>query len=111
METGTTEQGTGFGRWGIVVVWLLALVGAVIVVSLAYGGTEDWFGDPAPYGVFAALGVVLAASVLAALALQLASRRPIGFVGRASASIAGAVLVVFVAALAVLPVVLPVALG
>lgn len=110
METGTTEQGTGFGRWSIVVAWILALVGAVIVVSLAYGGTDDWFGDPAPYGVFAALGVVLATSVLAALALQLASRRPVGFVGRTSASVAGAVLVVSVAALAVLPVVLPVVL-
>ncbi|MTH67490.1 hypothetical protein GJ743_03765 [Agromyces bracchium] len=49
--------------------------------------------------------MVFAASVIAALLLQLASRRPHGYVGRASASIAGAVVPVAVGALALLPVV------
>jgi hypothetical protein len=48
--------------------------------------------------------VVLAASVLASLIVQLASRRPEGFVARTSWSMAGAVLVVAVTALAVAPV-------
>lgn len=106
METGMAEQGTTFGRWAVVGVWAIAIVGSAIVVSLAYSGTDEWFGDQGPSGAFAALGVVLAASVLAALALQLASRRPPGFVGRASASVGGALLVVAVASLALLPVVL-----
>ena len=106
MDTAAAEQSATFGRWGVVAVWAIALVGSVVVVSLAYSGNETWFGDPAPYGVFSALGVVLAASVLGALALQLASRRPPGFVGRASASVGGAVLVIAVATLAVLPVAL-----
>jgi hypothetical protein len=106
MHSATVEQGGTFGRWAVVGVWAIALVGSAIVVALAYAGTGVWFGDPAPYGVFSALGVVLAASVLSALALQLASRQPPGFVGRASASVAGAALIVAVATLAVLPVVL-----
>ena len=106
METGMAEQGTTFGRWAVVGVWAIAVVGSAIVVSLAYTGTEEWFGDVGADGAFGALGMVLAASVLGALALQLASRRPPGFVGRASASVAGALLVVAVAALALLPVVL-----
>jgi peptidoglycan/LPS O-acetylase OafA/YrhL len=106
METGMAEQGTTFGRWAVVGVWAIAIVGSAVVVALAYSGTDVWLGDPGPYGAFAALGAVLAASVLGALALQLASRRPPGFVGRASASIAGAVLVIALASLALLPVVL-----
>jgi ABC-type molybdate transport system permease subunit len=56
--------------------------------------------------MYSALGVVLAASVLGALIVQLASRRPAGFVGRASASVAGAVLAVAVTALVVAPIAL-----
>jgi hypothetical protein len=106
METGMAEQGATFGRWAVVGVWAIAVIGSAIVVALAYAGTDEWFGDPGSSGAFAGLGVVLAASVLAALALQLASRRPPGFVGRASASVGGALLVVAVASLVLLPVVL-----
>jgi hypothetical protein len=63
---------------------------AILVVSLAYSGSSDWFDDPASLGVYGALGIVFAASVLGALIVQLASRRPGGYVTRASASVAGA---------------------
>jgi hypothetical protein len=95
------------GGWpGIVLVWAIAVAGAVAVVSLAYAGTPAWFGDSSRLGVYAALGVVFASSVIAALVVQLASRRPGGFVTRASASIGGAALVMALAALAVAPVAL-----
>ena len=69
------------GGWpGILLIWAISVAGAVVVVALAYAGTADWFGDSTPLGVYGALGVVFAASVLGALAVQLASRRPDGFV-------------------------------
>jgi hypothetical protein len=92
------------GGWpGILLIWAIALAGATVVVVLAYGGTTDWFGDSTRLGVFGALGVVFAAGVLLTLAVQLATRRPIGFVARASSSIGGAALVVALAAIAVAP--------
>ena len=94
MQAGSETRG---GWPGIVLVWAIAIVGSVIVVSLAYGGTTDWFHDASALGVYGALGMVLAASVLGALIAQLASRRPGGFVTRASASVAGAAVVVAVA--------------
>jgi membrane-anchored protein YejM (alkaline phosphatase superfamily) len=97
---------TPFGRWAVPVVWALAAVGSALVVGAAYAGRSDWFGDTSPTAVYAALGMVLAASVIASMALQLASREPHGFVGRLSASIAGAVVAVAVAAVALLPVAL-----
>lgn len=97
---------TAWGRWAIPVVWAIAAVGSALVVAGAYSGRRDWFGDTAPTAVYTALGLVLAASVIASMALQLASREPHGFVGRVSASIAGAVVAVAVGALALLPVVL-----
>jgi len=103
MKAGSETRG---GWPGIVLVWAIALAGAIVVVSLAYTGTEDWFGDTTTLGVYGALGIVLAASVLGALIAQLASRRPGGFVTRASASVAGAAVVVALAALAVAPVAL-----
>ena len=100
MQTHSESRG-----WpGIFLVWAIALAGAIVVVALAYGGTDSWFGDASWLGVYGALGVVLAASVLGALVTQLASRRPVGFVVRASASIGGAVIVVALAAAAVAPV-------
>ncbi|MCK8609912.1 hypothetical protein [Agromyces sp. C10] len=101
-----SASASAWGRWAIPVVWALAAVGSVLVVAAAYSGRRVWFGDDAPGAVYVALGMVLAASVIASMALQLASREPHGFVGRVSASIAGAVVVVAVAALALLPVVL-----
>jgi hypothetical protein len=93
------------GGWpGILLVWAIAIAGAVVVVVLAYSGMEAWFGDTTRLGVFGALGVVFAASVIGALAVQLASRRPSGFVTRASASVAGAALAVTLAAAVVAPV-------
>lgn len=100
MQAGSETRG---GWLGIVLVWLIALVGSIVVVSLAYSGTTDWFGDPSSLGAYGALGIVLAASVLGALGLQLATRRPGGFVTRASASVAGAAVIVALAALAVTP--------
>lgn len=97
---------TTWGRWAIPVVWAIAAVGSALVVAGAYSGRRDWFGDTSPTAVYTALGLVLAASVIASMALQLASREPHGFVGRVSASIAGAVVAVAVAAVALLPVVL-----
>ena len=95
------------GGWpGIVLVWVIAIVGGVVVVSSAYTGTGEWIGDGSPLAVYGALGIVLAASVLGALIAQLASRRPGGFVTRASASVAGAAVVVAVAAALVAPVAL-----
>ncbi len=100
MQAGSETRG---GWPGIVLVWAIAIVGSVIVVSLAYGGTTDWFHDASALGVYGALGMVLAASVLGALIAQLASRRPSGFVTRTSASMAGAAAVVAIAAVAVAP--------
>ena len=76
------------------------------MVASAYAGRREWFGDDGPYASVAALGLVLGAAVVASLALQLASRRPHGFVVRVSSSVTGATVVVAVAALALLPVVL-----
>jgi hypothetical protein len=105
MQAEAEGRGTGFGRWAIPAVWLVAAVGSILVVAAAYAGRHDWFGDSGPYAALAALGMVFGASVLAALALQLASRRPHGFVGRVSASVSGAAVVVAIGALALLPVV------
>lgn len=101
MQAGSETRG---GWPGIVLIWAIAIAGAITVVALAYGGTTDWFGDTSRFGVFGALGVVLAACVIGSLGVQLATRRPSGFVTRTSTSIAGAVVVVALAALAVAPV-------
>ena len=100
MQAGSETRG---GWPGIVLVWAIAAVGAIVVVSLAYAGTADWFGDASSLGVYGALGIVFGASVIGALVVQLASRRPGGYVTRASASVAGAAVIVAVAALAVAP--------
>ena len=100
MQAGSETRG---GWPGIVLVWVIAIVGAVVVVSFAYTGTGEWIGDGSPLAVYGALGIVLAASVLGALIAQLASRRPGGFVTRTSTSIAGAAAVVAIAAIAVAP--------
>jgi len=100
MQAGSETRG---GWPGIVLVWAIAAVGAIVVVSLAYAGTADWFGDTSSLGVYGALGIVFGASVIGALVVQLASRRPGGYVTRASASVAGAAVIVAVAALAVAP--------
>ncbi|GAA1060249.1 hypothetical protein [Agromyces bracchium] len=96
---------TGLARWSVPIVWLISAAGTAVVVGLAWSGTRVWFHDAGPYAALGVLGMVFAASVIAALLLQLASRRPHGYVGRASASIAGAVVPVAVGALALLPVV------
>ncbi|WP_430647690.1 hypothetical protein [Agromyces sp. GXS1127] len=96
---------TGLARWAVPIVWAISLIGTAAVVVLAWAGTTDWFHDTGPYAALGVLGMVFAASVISALLLQLASRRPHGYVGRVSASIAGAVVPVAVGALALLPVV------
>lgn len=105
MQADADTRATGFGRWAIPVAWLVAAVGTATVVVAAYAGREEWFGDSGPYAALGALAMAFAASVIAALALQLASRRPHGFVGRVSASVTGAAVVVALGALALLPVV------
>lgn len=104
----TTEPGTGEtagGRIGIAVVWTIALAGVLLVVGLAYSGHRVWFGDDGPLAVYRALGVVFATSVLGALLVQLATRRPAGYVERASASVGGAAVLVGLAAAVVAPLV------
>jgi hypothetical protein len=99
------ENAASGGGWlSVVSVWVVALVGVGVVVGLAYAGGGDWFGGLGSLGVFAALGVVLAVVVITTLAVQLATRRPEGFVSRVSASIAGAVVMVALAAAVVAPV-------
>ena len=101
------EQSTAGSGWpSVALVWAIALAGCGIVLGLAYSGTDEWFGDSTPLGVYGALGVVLAASVLASLIVQLATRRPAGFVSRTSASVGGAAVIVAAAALAIAPVAL-----
>ncbi|WP_139416520.1 hypothetical protein [Agromyces laixinhei] len=97
------ETDTSSGWLGIALVWAIALIGAVVVVTMAYAGNGSWFGDTSPGGVYGALGVVLAASVVGALIVQLATRRPEGFVGRVSWSITGAIVIALIAALSVAP--------
>ena len=99
----TDQTDTSSGWLGIAIVWAIALIGAVVVVALAYSGTVAWFGDASRLGVYGALGIVLAASVIGALIVQLATRRPEGFVMRVSWSVTGAAAIVAIAALVVAP--------
>jgi hypothetical protein len=67
-------------------VWILALVGVVLVAVLtAPGDYVDW------------LPVVLAGSVIATFVLQLALPRKTGFVGRATLSVCGVVVLLALA--------------
>ena len=94
---------SGGGWLSVVSVWAIALAGVGVVVGLAFAGGADAFDGLGTLGIFAALGVVLAVVVITTLAVQLATRRPEGFVGRVSASIAGAVVLVALAAVVVAP--------
>lgn len=70
------------GQWkSVVPVWVLALVGVVLVVVLA--APEDYLDW---------LPVVLAGSMIATFVVQLAVPRKTGFVGRATLSACGVVL-------------------
>lgn len=92
------------GGWpGIVLVWVLALAGAVLVIGLAHSGVGEWMGDATALGVYGALGMVFAASVIAAMIVQLLMRRPDGLVTRLSTSLSGAAIVMLLAALVVTP--------
>lgn len=66
----------------VIPVWLITLAGAIIM-----GVTSP----RAEY--FTSLGVVMAAAVIATFAIQLATRRPEGFVVRAMASISVSVVI------------------
>ncbi|MFF2275328.1 hypothetical protein [Agromyces sp. NPDC058126] len=97
------QSGTRFGWASVVLIWAVAIAGSAIVGGLALSGQGTWFGDDSWLGLYGALGVVLAAAVIGTLVVQLATRRPEGFVGRVSASIGGAVVVVALAALLLAP--------
>lgn len=68
--------------WSVVPVWLLA-IGAVLVVALT----------PAKDAYLLWLSAACAATVIVALALQLATREPEGYVARATAAVGGALAV------------------
>ncbi|MRG61039.1 hypothetical protein GE115_14365 [Agromyces sp. CFH 90414] len=91
------ETATG-GRVAIGASWAVALIGSVAVIAGAAAGAQ-WATDDSALGRFGALGVVFAAAVLTALVAQLATRRPAGFVARASWSVGGAAAVAVAAAL------------
>jgi hypothetical protein len=97
------QRETGGGRLGIAIIWAVALLGSGLVVGLAYGGLGEWFGERGALGPYRALAIVFGVSVLGALLVQLATRRPAGYVARASASVAGAAVAVALAAIAVAP--------
>jgi alpha-glucuronidase len=72
-------------RWqaaSVIPVWLIALAGAIVIGIVS---------PRAEY--FTWLGVVAAVAVIATFALQLATRRPEGFVVRAMASIGVSVVI------------------
>lgn len=69
-------------RRSIVVVWLLAVVGAVLTAVLS---------DPAERLTW--LGLTLAGCTLATLSLQIAAGEKVGYVSRVTSSITGAVVV------------------
>lgn len=72
-------------RWSVVLVWLLAVIGALTVTVFAPEAYLTW------------LPVVLAGSILATFALQLALQQKEGYVARATASISGAIVVLAIA--------------
>ena len=73
--------------WSVLPVWVLSIVAAIAIVMLAPTGAQyTW------------LGLALAGAVILTFTIQLASQQPQGFVNRAMASIAGAVVVVAIAA-------------
>ncbi|MCU1443705.1 MAG: hypothetical protein JWQ59_1855 [Cryobacterium sp.] len=75
----------GYVSWqwrSIVVVWLLALAGAVVV----------WFVS-APSQVMTWIGLTAAACTIATLAIQIGTGRKEGYVERVTASIVGMVVV------------------
>lgn len=73
---------------GIVAVWVLAAVIAVVIGIVA---VPDWRG--------AWLGVGLGGCLIAAFAIQLSPGRPEGFIERVAASVLGAALVMGVISL------------
>ncbi|MDJ0336011.1 MAG: hypothetical protein ACOH10_09245 [Rhodoglobus sp.] len=70
----------------VIPVWLIALAGAIVIGVLS---PRDEY--------FTWLGVVMASAVIATFAIQLATRRPEGFVVRAMASIGVSVVILAVA--------------
>ena len=72
--------------WSVLAVWVLALVAAILVGILATGSDRlTW------------LAIGLAAAVIATFAIQLTTNRIEGYVGRAMASIGGAVVILAIA--------------
>jgi len=77
--------------WSIVPVWLLSIAGAVLIgLSPLRGGWTQW------------IPVACGLAVIVALALQVATRRPEGFILRASVAVCGVVVVFGIASLVLL---------
>ncbi|HWK19619.1 MAG TPA: hypothetical protein VNR37_02475 [Microbacteriaceae bacterium] len=81
----------GTAVWSIVPAWILAIVGAVLIAVTALR-TEWTLWVP----------VVCGLGVIVALALQVATRKPEGFILRASVAVCGVVVVFAVASLVLL---------
>jgi len=77
----------------VIPVWVIALAGAVLVAVLAPRGS----GGSGLGGPLAWLPIVLAASVLVTMAIQLALQRKEGLVTRMMASLGGALVICAVA--------------
>lgn len=76
----------------VVPVWVLAVAGTVVVGLLASAADDLVY-----------LPVVLAGAVLLTFCVQLAIRRPEGFVNRVTASITGVVVVLAIGTLVLVP--------
>jgi beta-lactamase regulating signal transducer with metallopeptidase domain len=85
--TSAERTGMTWRAWTVVLVWLLAVVGAVLVGVLS----------PRP-DHYVWLGVVLAGLVILTFAIQLSTQKIDGFVSRAVASIGVSVVVLAIAA-------------
>lgn len=81
----------GTAAWSIAPAWVLAIAGAVLIgLSPFRGGWTLWI--PVACGI----------GIIVALALQVATRKPEGFILRASVAVCGVVLVFGIASLVLL---------
>ncbi len=73
-------------RWSVLSVWVLTLAAAIIVAAVTPADERlTW------------LGISLGAAIIVTFAIQLATGRIEGYVGRAMASIGGAIVILAIA--------------